>query len=367
MAYLTRETKTELATDAKNATRRPSEKQQEDAQPNNLKSGYCVIPVSSSHQFARMIQEVSAGLSAKPQKHLPCTYLYDERGSKLYEQITELPEYYPTRTETAILKKIASELRDLTETQLKEPPELVELGSGSSLKTRIILDEWLQNGQCLSYIPVDVSETMLYETARALTREYKQLNVLGLAGEYEDALNFLPAQRERLFLFLGSTLGNFSKESQARFFQLLLNKMRPGSRLLLGYDRMPHSKKTKNFIESAYNDASGVTRLFNLNILTHLNQKLGGNFDLSRWKHCALYNEVDQQIEMFVESTKAQSVFLEALGRSFNFEAGERILTEISRKFDPQELSDWFKAQGFQVIKHWQDSAEWYGLLLLQV
>jgi L-histidine N-alpha-methyltransferase len=365
MAYLTHEKKPASATEAQNATRRPSEKP-ESTQPKTLKSGYCVIPVSSPHQVARMIQEVSEGLSASPQKYLPCTYLYDERGSELYEQITELPEYYPTRTETAILKQIAPELRHLTETQLKEPPEIVELGSGSSLKTRIILGEWLQNGQGLNYIPVDVSETMLSETARALTREYKQLNVLGLTGQYEDALNFLPAQRERLFIFLGGTLGNFSKESQAQFFQLLLNKMGPGSRLLLGYDRRPHANKTKAFIETAYNDASGVTQAFNLNILAHLNQKLGGNFDLTRWRHCALYNTVNQQIEMFVESTEAQSVFLEALGRSFTFEAGERILTEISRKFDPQELSDWFEARGFQAIKHWQDSAGWYGLLLLQ-
>jgi dimethylhistidine N-methyltransferase len=365
MAYLTHEKKQEPAPEAQNATRRSSEKQKS-TQPGTLKSGYCVIPVSTPHQLARMIQEVSDGLNASPQKYLPCTYLYDERGSELYEQITGLPEYYPTRTETAILKQIAPELRDLTETLLKEPPEIVELGSGSSLKTRIVLDEWLQNGQDLNYIPVDVSETMLSETAMALTREYRRLNVLGLAGQYEDALNFLPAQRERLFLFLGGTLGNFSKEFQARFFQSLLNKMGPGSRLLLGYDCRPHANKTKAFIETAYNDAKGVTQAFNLNILAHLNQKLGGNFNLTRWKHCAHYDDDHQQIEMFVESTEAQSVFLEALGCSFNFEAGERILTEISRKFDPQELSDWFEARGFQTIKHWQDSAGWYGLLLLQ-
>ncbi|WP_373531566.1 L-histidine N(alpha)-methyltransferase [Vampirovibrio sp.] len=355
MPYLTPEKKTKHTAAEKKTT-----------QSATLKSGYCVIPVSGPHQATRMIQDVSEGLSSSPQKYLPCTYLYDAKGSELYEQITELAEYYPTRTETAILKQIAPELRNLTETQLKEPPEMVELGSGSSAKTRIILDAWQLSNQCLTYIPVDVSETMLSETASALTREYKQLHVVGLAGDYQDALNFLPAQRERLFLFLGGTIGNFSAESQTAFFQSLQHKMGSGSRLLLGYDRRPHATKTKAFIEAAYDDASGVTRDFNLNILAHINQKLGGNFELARWKHHAVYNSEAQQIEMYVESIEAQSVYLKALDRSFSFEAGERILTEISRKFDPQELSEWFEKLGFKTIKHWQDSAGWYGLLLLQ-
>lgn len=330
-----------------------------------LKSGYCVIPVSSPEQRSRMAHEVLAGLGS-PQKTLPCTYLYDAHGSELYEQITELAEYYPTRTEAAILKQVIPELRRLTETALGEPPEIVELGSGSSAKTRIILDEWQQSGQLLTYMPVDVSETMLAETARTLTRQYNHLNVLGLAGRYEDALNFLPAQRERLFLFLGGSIGNFPLKAQHVFFQSLQDKMGSGSRLLLGYDRMHHDGKPGRLIEEAYNDRSGITAEFNLNILTHINRALGANFDLSQWRHRAIYNETAQQIEMHLESLCPQSVYLKAASREFSFKPGETILTEISRKFDPQEISDWFEALGFQPVKHWQDSAGWYGLLLLQ-
>lgn len=331
-----------------------------------LKSGCCVIPVSIAESESRMARDVLAGLSATPQKTLPSMYFYDRHGSELYERITELPEYYLTRAETAILHQIASELRTLATTSLGEPPEIVELGSGSSLKTRIILDEWLQNGQPLTYMPVDISESMLSETARLLTRQYDGLNVLGLAGEHEDAIRFLPTQRERLFLFLGSSLGNFSAEAREVFFQFLKREMGPESRLLLGFDCQTHSGKQVSLIEAAYNDRYGVTAEFNLNILAHINHRLGGNFELSQWRHVAHYNERENRIEMRLESLCSQKVFINTVGREFGFEAGETILTEISQKFDPQTLGDWFELCGFRVIKRWQDAAEWYGVILLQ-
>lgn len=313
-----------------------------------------------------MAQDVLTGLSITPQKTLPSMYFYDRHGSELYERITELPEYYLTRTETAILHQIAPELKTLATTSLGEPPEIVELGSGSSLKTRIILNEWLQNGQPLTYIPVDISESMLSETARLLTRQYHGLNVLGLAGKHEDAIQFLPTQRERLFLFLGSSIGNFSVEDREAFFHFLKREMGPESRLLLGYDCCPHAGKPFSLIEAAYNDRYGVTAEFNLNILAHINHRLGGNFQQSQWRHRAHYNERENRIEMRLESLCAQQVFINAIGREFAFNAGETILTEISQKFDPQALSDWFEQCGFTVIKHWQDASNWYGVILLE-
>lgn len=340
-----------------------------DSQKKEMKSernGYCVIPVSSHEQLNRMGREVREGLARKPQKTLPCTYFYDQRGSRLYEAITELDEYYPTRTEAAILREVAYPLRMLTQTGQNELPEIVELGSGASTKTRILLDEWVMARQPFTYIPVDVSQRMLTETAAQLTREYKYLNVLGLAGLYEDALAFLPSQRERLFLFLGGTIGNFSPAFQDDFFRALKSRMGPDSRLLLGYDRQPHAGKPAGVIEAAYNDRKGVTAEFNRNLLAHINEKLGANFKLDLWRHRAIYNPEAQQIEMSLESLRAQQVLIRDLNLNVSFAAGESIQTEISRKFDPDTLANWFEARGFKALRNWSDPAAWFGLLLLQ-
>lgn len=340
-----------------------SEKEQRE----NPQNGYTVIRVSSPVSDNRMAQDILAGLTATPQKTLPCVYFYDSVGSLLFEQITRLPEYYLTRTEVEILRQVVPDLRAFTKTALGEPPEIVELGSGSAQKTRLILDEWYQSNQVLTYMPVDINREQLAESARMLTQEYSRLNVLGLAGHYEDALDFLPAQRERLFLFLGSGIGNFSLEQQFAFFRMLKEKMGPESRLLLGYDCAPTGRKSIQMIESAYNDRLGVTAEFNLNLLTRLNRELAADFDLSWWRHQAQFNEQESRIEMRLESLCAQDVRIEALNRTFSFEAGETILTEFSRKFVPEALERWMAQSGFQTLKHWQDSAAWYGLLLLQI
>ncbi len=334
--------------------------------PTGDKTGYSVLSVSQVQGKDRMAREVLAGLGDKSQKTLPCTYFYDAHGSLLYEQITALPAYYPTRLEAAVLRQVAPALRILTETAQGEPPEMVELGSGSSVKTEIILDEWQRCGQLLTYIPVDVSQSMLTDTAIRLTRQYEHLNVLGLAGQYEDALAFLPAQRERLFLFLGGTIGNFSPVFQDTFFRMLREKMGPGSRLLLGFDRQPHPGKAVQVIEEAYNDPQGVTALFNLNLLTHINEKLDSDFVLPQWCHEAVYNREAHQIEMYLESLCAQTVHFAQANREFAFRQGERVLTEISRKFDPTQLAQWFEARGFRCRQNWTDSAGWFGLMLLE-
>jgi L-histidine Nalpha-methyltransferase len=306
--------------------------------------GYQILELPLQDGTAHMAAEVSAGLSSKYNRTLPCTYFYDARGSQLYEEITQLPEYYPTRTEAALLEQISPTLQELlTDRDNKNLPlQIVELGSGSSAKTRLLLNAWTH--QPMVYIPIDVSESMLSFAARRLADSYPHLTVLGLAGEYEDALSLLPPHANRLFLFLGGTIGNFTPAFQNQFFTTLARRMETGAKLLLGFDRQPHTGKPVERIEAAYNDSQGITDQFNLNILSHINHRLGGHFNLNHWRHQAIYNHDEHQIEMYLES-----------------------LTEISRKFDPDELADWFRRKGFECHQQWTDPAENFGLMLLEI
>lgn len=324
-------------------------------------TGPRVVPVNRGDGAARMRREVHTGLSDARQPWLPPTYFYDGRGSALYEAITQLPEYYPARTEAALLASIADELAELT-----RPAEVVELGSGSSTKTRAILDAVGARARTLTYAPLDVSPTALEAAARQLVAEYPLMRVLGLAGQYEDGFRALPPGPDRLFVFLGGTIGNFRPEAQAAFFAKLGAVMRPGNQLLLGFDRRPHPGKPAAVVEAAYNDSLGVTAEFNLNMLAHLNAELDGDFDLSLWAHRAVYNEADSRIEMYLTSLEDQVVTLEALGRSYVFERGARILTELSRKFEPTELAGWFEERGFQAVRQWTDDRAYMGLMLLE-
>lgn len=326
-------------------------------------SGYRVIDARPSVPQAGMAEDVLKGLNQPPgQKTLPCMYLYDARGSELYEKITRVPEYYPTRTEAALLESVAPELKHL----LPETRSIAELGSGSSTKTRILLDAWHADREDLSYIPIDVSASMLKDTVRSLTQEYPPLRIIGMAGQYEDALSMLPPDPGRLFLFLGGTIGNFAPQEQTRFFTRLRKNMGSGASLLVGFDRRPHAGKPVEVIVSAYNDSRGVTADFNLNMLLHINQRLGADFDIRRWRHEAIYNQTAHRIEMHLESTCKQRVYIGALERAFDFESGERILTEISRKFDPDELREWFKDLGYRAQGFWTGPNQLFGLLLLK-
>ena len=320
-----------------------------------------VVPVDLGNAAERMRREVLAGLSDAAQPWVPPTYFYDARGSALYEAITALPEYYPTRTEAALLGAIAGDLA-----QLGSPRQVVELGSGSSTKTRAILDALGARRQPMTYVPIDVSAGMLSASAEALVAEYPQLRVLGLAGQYEDGFRALPPATDRLFVFLGGTIGNFPPEVQSAFFAQLAAVMRPGNRLLLGFDRRAHAGKPAEVIRAAYNDAQGVTAEFNLNMLVHLNQALDGDFEPGLWAHQAVYDEATHQVEMYLLSLEDQVVTMPPLGRSFVFRRGRRILTELSRKHDPQELADWCAQRGFRCVRQWTDEREYVGLLLLE-
>jgi L-histidine N-alpha-methyltransferase len=306
-------------------------------------------------------EEIAAGLAAQGRRSIPCAYLYDQCGALLYEEITRTPEYYPARTETSILQRIAPALRERL-----GPVRLIELGSGSSQKTRILLDAWRAKHEEALYVPIDVSRAMLAQSAASLVADYRGLRSLGLIGRYEEALAVLPTSRGSLVCFLGGTIGNFTPEEQSSFFLKIAQQMHPGDHLLIGFSRQPHAKKSIKTIRNAYDDASGVTAKFSLNLLARINRELGANFDLSQFAHVAIYNEAKQQIEIYIESLIEQEVRIEALERAYSFSKGERIFTEISRRYAPEELVRWFGERGFSCEEHFSDEAELFGLLLLQ-
>lgn len=303
-------------------------------------------------------RDVAEGLRQTP-KSVPPRYFYDDRGSQLFEEICQLPEYYPTRTETAILRECAGEIARLT-----GPCEWVELGSGSSTKTRLLLDAYSQWGQSARYVPIDVSGGILESSARSLLAEYPHLQVRGLVGTYEAALSHLQptAMPTRTIAFLGSTLGNLTSEACDRFFEQVAPVLQPGEYFLLGIDL----QKPIEILEAAYNDASGVTAQFNLNMLRHLNHRFQGNFDLDGFEHRAFYNEDSHQIEMHLCSRRSQSVCLSELDLTVDFAAGETIRTEISRKFDLAQMQEYLKACELPTVRVWCDRDRWFGVLLCQ-
>ncbi len=303
--------------------------------------------------------DVIHGLTQTP-KTLSPKYFYDDRGSVLFEKICDLPEYYPTRTETTILKNCASEIARLT-----GPCELVELGSGSSTKTRILLDAYQNKGYPLRYLPIDISGGMLEKSASELLEDYPSLQVHGLVGTYELALAKLqsPPLPTRMIGFLGSTLGNLSPAESDQFFAQITTALQPGEYFLLGIDL----QKQIEILEAAYNDAQGVTAAFNLNMLQHLNRRFEGNFNLQQFEHWAFYNSQNNQIEMHLKSLKPQRVLLRSLGLTVEFAVGETVRTEISRKFNLEKMQGYLQSKGLNTLKIWTDSHPWFAVLLCQM
>ncbi|MDJ0734001.1 MAG: L-histidine N(alpha)-methyltransferase [Nostocaceae cyanobacterium] len=303
--------------------------------------------------------DVIQGLTQTP-KTLPSKYFYDDRGSELFEAICELPEYYPTRTETSILQKYAGEIADIT-----GACELVELGSGSSSKTRILLDAYKHKNLPLRYLPIDVSAGMLETSARKLLTDYPSLQVHALAATYNMALSHLQPSPlpSRTIAFIGSSLGNLNPYECDRFFSQITDALQMGEYFLLGIDL----QKPKHILEAAYNDAQGVTAAFNLNMLEHLNRRFEGDFDTTQFEHWAFYNQVENQIEMHLHSLRSQTVELRALNLKVHFELGETIHTEISRKFNLQTIQNELQAKGLVPQKAWTDENQWFGLILSQM
>jgi L-histidine Nalpha-methyltransferase len=298
--------------------------------------------------------EVVAGLTAHP-KELSPKWLYDERGSSLFEEITRLPEYYPTRRERTILLRHAGEIA-----RLSGADTLVELGSGTSEKTRLLLDALADSGQLVRFVPFDVSEPTLREAAVAVAREYPGLEVHAVVGDFERHLSKLPRSGRRLFAFLGGTIGNLKPAQRAMFFAELASGLRRGESLLLGTDLI----KDRERLFAAYNDAAGITARFNLNLLEILNRELGADFRLERFRHLARYDEGHQWVEMLLVSTQEQVVEIPALNLSVRFEEGEALRTEVSTKFRPGLVREELAAAGLTLQGWWTDESEDFAISL---
>ena len=303
-------------------------------------------------------QDVIEGLSAQP-KSLPPKYFYDQRGSQLFEEICRLPEYYPTRTETAIFEAYAEEIVGIT-----GPCEIAELGSGSATKTQILLNAYQAAGHPLRYLPIDVSSTMLTESAQQLLTQYPTLSIHGLVSTYERALTHLPPAQlpTRMVCFIGSTLGNLQPDECDQFLAKISYVLQPGDYCLLGLDL----QKETAVLEAAYNDSQGITAAFNLNMLQHLNHRFDGDFDTAQFSHQAVYSQAKAQIEMYLKSLTAQTVHLKALNFTTHFEQGEALLSEVSRKFDLSEIAQVLAKHQLPLLETFTDPNGWFGLLLCQ-
>ncbi len=303
-------------------------------------------------------EAVIAGLT-QAQKTVPVQYFYDDHGSQLFEKICELEEYYPTRTERLILESNARDIAGFT-----GPCELVELGSGSASKTRLLLDAHAQCGHPLQFLPIDVSEAMLTESSLDLLSHYDDLQIQAFSGTYERALAALgPRQAPaRMVMILGSTIGNFDHLERKHLLDHVTAAMTPGDYFLVGFDL----QKDVAIIEAAYNDAQGVTAEFNLNMLRHLNRRYGGDFVLGNFAHHAFYDTQAHQIEMHLKSRLAHTVTLVDLDLEIAFDADETIHTEVSRKFDTENLPPEFAAAGLEVAHIWTDDQDWFALVLFR-
>lgn len=304
-----------------------------------------------------LCETVFDGLSAQP-KRLPPRLFYDEHGSAIFEAITDLPEYYPTRTEQAILQDHAGEIVD----SVGGPVTLIEFGSGSSRKTRVLIEAALARQASLEYIPIDISRTFLRESAETLLGEYPLLTITALAGEYFDAAEALPAaDGPRLILFLGSNIGNLAHEEAIDFLTRIRRSMKPHDRLLIGTDMV----KDRSVLEAAYNDSQGVTADFNCNILERVNRELGGHFDLRQFRHHAPYDDAHQRIEMRLISQVDQHVRVDDLDTEFGFASGEAIVTEWSQKYTRESFVRLAAAAGLSIVQDWADSRAWFTEYLL--
>ena len=283
------------------------------------------------------------GLS-KPGKSLPCRFFYDARGSELFEEITRLPEYYPTRTEAAILKANAVEMAD----GIPDGGVLVEFGSGSSLKTEILLKRL---PKLHAYVSIDVSESALRDAKQRLGRRFPKLDVRCVVGDFSKPTT-LPrdlAGTHKTGFFPGSTIGNLKPSEAAHLLKVFRNVLSPGGRLIVGVDL----KKDPRTLVQAYNDAAGVTAAFNLNLLVRINRELGGTFNLDSFRHEAIYNPREGRIEMHIESMRHQEV--QVLGRRIRFKAGERIHTENSYKYSIGQFQDLARSAGWAARRTWTD------------
>jgi L-histidine N-alpha-methyltransferase len=299
--------------------------------------------------------EVRDGLSRSPLKELPTKLFYDDYGSELFERITQLPEYYPTRCERSILNRRAPEIVAASGAE-----ELIELGSGSASKTRALLFAMAGADALRRYVPVDVSAAPVERCAEELSEVYPGLEVHGLIGDFLYDLVHLPDGQRRLFVFLGGTIGNFVPHERIEFLAELRDLMGPADRLLLGTDLV----KDVAVLEAAYDDAAGVTAEFNRNALRVVNRELGADFPVERFQHRAFFDERQSWIEMRLRSLDDVVVSVPGAGIEVAFDAGDEIRTEISAKFTPALVESELAEAGLRLVEFWTDDAGLFGLSL---
>ncbi|HWP35288.1 MAG TPA: L-histidine N(alpha)-methyltransferase [Thermodesulfobacteriota bacterium] len=326
--------------------------------PRTARRRLTLVERPSAGDSAAFARDVAAGLTRTP-KRLPCRYFYDREGSLLFEEICRLPEYYLPRAEREILERRAPEIAAL----LPAGAALVELGSGSATKTRLLIEALLRRQGKLRYVPVDISRSVLEESARALLADHPRLAITAIAAEYEEGLEVLRRTPlgPKLLLWLGSNIGNLERPEAAAFLRRLRDLMAPADRLLVGVDL----RKDRAVLERAYDDAQGVTARFNLNLLARINRELGGRFDLDAFRHRAVYDEAAGRVEMYLVSTRPQRVAIERLGLEVPFAAGEAIHTENSYKYAPDEIEALAAAAGLRLERLWLDDGQRFADVLL--
>jgi L-histidine Nalpha-methyltransferase len=328
------------------------------------------VLLSPDHLSASLRADVAAGLAAPPgQRTLPPKWFYDDRGSQLFDDITRLPEYYPTRCERAILEaRAGSIMADGGAGGGGGISTLIELGSGTSDKTRLLLDAGVAGGRLRTFVPFDVSEETLRVAADALSWRYRAegLDVHAIVGDFEQHLGVLKEVGDpghRLVAFLGGTIGNFDPSARAIFLGEVATALAPGDRLLLGTDLV----KAPERLVLAYDDRAGVTAAFNRNVLQVINRQLRADFDIDAYAHVAVWNEAEEWIEMRLRSTRRQTVHVADLDLEVTFDAGEEMRTEISAKFRPDRVDDELAGAGFELAEWWTDPAGDFGLSLSRV
>jgi dimethylhistidine N-methyltransferase len=300
-----------------------------------------------------------------PIKTLKSKYFYDKIGSALFEQLCLQPEYYITRIETNILRERSADIVSIC----SEDISVVELGSGTAAKTRILFEDVLQRQNSLHYFPIDVSHSILLESIKRLSLDYPNLHITGISSDYangiDKATDFITAEHHvpprKLILFLGSSIGNFEPTEAVSFFQMLRSKMERNDLLLVGFDL----QKNPAILNSAYNDKAGITAKFNLNLLLRINRELGGDFDIKNFGHKAFYNQDEQRVEMHLISKKDHEAYISLIEESFNFKEDESIHTENSYKYSINQITKIAADNRFEVRMNFVDTRKWFGLALL--
>jgi L-histidine N-alpha-methyltransferase len=319
---------------------------------------FTLVAAEVQDQGEAFSRDVRVGLTGSP-KSLSCRYLYDAEGSRLFDAICELPEYYVTRAEREILQSCAAEVVSRLPLNLC----LAELGSGSADKTRLLIEALLARQAALRYVPLDISRSALEESSRRLLLDYPALEIVAIAAEYNDGLGrlFTAARPVKLILWLGSNVGNYPRKEAASLLRCLQEAMSADDRLLVGIDL----RKDPEVLERAYDDSKGVTARFNLNLLARINRELGGRFDLETFRHQAVYEAEAGRVRMYLVSRRAQRVQIDGLGLEVEFQAGEGIHTEDSVKYSLAEIEALAGAAGLRLKGQWLDRQGRFAVNLL--